>query len=173
MWFRIELDNTGAILSCEETGAALRNGRYVRYVEADTKAAACSFAKQWYENRKEWRRKSDKKLQQGRRAAGLCRSCPQPVCGDSVRFCQRHLDMNKAHQRRWAKGETTPVAPVDPTVARDRELARMRDKRRERRVALTPRQVLSKYDELDGRASPFRSWLVMLSEPLNQAEAAE
>lgn len=173
MWFRIELDKTGAILTCEETGEALRSGRYIRYIEADNKAAACSFAKQWYEKRKAWRRKSDKKLQDTRRAAGLCRSCTQPVCAASIKFCEYHLELSKIHQRRWARGEAVPIPVADPVAARERELTRLREKYQERRMALTPRQVLAKYDELDGRRSAFRAWLVMLTAPFEQAEAAE
>jgi len=72
MWWRVELDKTGAILSCEHAAMGFTGSRYIRFVEAETKHAACTDAKTWWLLRSERRAGTDRQYRARRKAEGTC-----------------------------------------------------------------------------------------------------
>jgi hypothetical protein len=156
-WWRVELDSSGAILKCRQVEALGKGNALITFVQANTNAEACKGAKMWYERRKAWRRKSDKRLSKARRESGLCRSCTEPVCSESIKFCKKHLEQNRLAQQRYYRGETQPKTRPPVEAIRDRENAYHRQRRA--LTAYLP-DVLKKYDELIGGNSAFRLWLV-------------
>lgn len=77
-WWRVELDKSGAILTCDYVADKGRNGGRVIFVEADTKANACTAAKAWHRRFIEYQRGRSAKYEARNIAAGLCAKCRAP-----------------------------------------------------------------------------------------------
>lgn len=53
MWFRVKINDSGAIRACDLVEASSCDGDQIRYIEAASKALACDYAKRWWKaNRK-------------------------------------------------------------------------------------------------------------------------
>lgn len=74
MWFRIEFDKSGSVISCTEGEASVKEGRHVVYVEATTKKEALPLAKRYFMRLEKGRARYASK-----RAAGVCAMCPFPA----------------------------------------------------------------------------------------------
>jgi len=147
-WFRVELDKSGAILKCEQVEAKESGGRYVRFIEASTKAEACSAAKAWHEAKKARNRAGDKVRAELRKKQGLCRKCTNRA--RRAGLCEAHHAAAIAAQRRSRTGESTPR----PALSADEAQARARGQCR----ASPFRVCLRRFDELGPER--FRAWLV-------------
>jgi len=147
-WFRVELDASGAILSCRPADKAEANGKSVRYIEALTAAEACSEAKAWHRQRIATQERCRKAKAEARKAAGCCARCDAPPVRAGL--CKRHHEMKTANVKASREGRAVPRAPLTAEQAR---AAYARDHIR----ASLPR-VLEQFDKLGPEA--FRAWLV-------------
>ena len=48
MWYKIEVGNDGGILSCVEVEGSIASGKYIRYVEADSRTEAVKLVQAWW-----------------------------------------------------------------------------------------------------------------------------
>ncbi len=164
MWYRVELDNTGAILKCEEAGEGAISGRRVRYIEARDRTEACSLAKQWWARQLQACRDSKKRLRERRMSEGRCSECESPA-ERGRRFCGKHRVIAVEQNRRSHSGKVGP-RPIPPSA----------EERFGRSLSLNAGSVLK---EFDARGPVlFRAWLVGLIDARRaklqpQAEAAE
>lgn len=155
MWFRIELDGTGAILSCTEVELAEKQGRLVRFVEAPDKAGACSSVKQWYEHRCRTMVEKRQVMIARRHAEGKCTDCEKPSA-PGVKMCQTHIERRRAYGKRdrmRARGEAPPPErPIrlEPRIA---YLAQCEP-------ALKASRIIFELDRLGPVA--FRAWVMSL-----------
>src|SRR3989304_4796467 len=103
MWWRVELDKSGAILKVEQVEAsiayAIAGSKHVRFVEANSKAEACSDVKAWYAKYQANRCARSKRYHEKRKAAGLC------VRGGKAgrpgkKWCQKCQDLYAAYKRK-------------------------------------------------------------------------
>lgn len=102
MWFRVEFDNDGAVLSCEARDASVQEGRHVVYVEALTKLAALPLAQRYFA-----RTAANRARYMAKRALGRCTQCSSPVeAGKSM--CRVHLDKMRKIRERARAGLTRP-----------------------------------------------------------------
>lgn len=152
MWFRIELDKSGAILKCDQVDQGFTGTKFVRFVEAETKAAACSDVKAWYENRLLKARMDNARRAAIQLNAGLCRAlcCKQPPAEGRTK-CKKHLAAEAVNALRCKRGET-------------KKQTRCPEKRKQSVIAsgrlggaYFP-TILKKFDELG--SVQFRAWLV-------------
>lgn len=157
MWWRVELDKTGKVKRCTEVEASEKGTRTVRFVEAMTRDEAKSFAESWYERRKAYVRKSDAKRFAERKANKQCLRCKTTVGPESTVLCSAHFEQQKTYHHRHRNGLAEQREPVKAEDAHARRLAYQRKRYN---LAVQLPDVLAKYDELDGRTSPFRSWLL-------------
>lgn len=160
IWWRIELDSSGAIRSCEQVEANAKNTNLVRFVEASTKAEACSSAKQWWERRKAAQRAARKSLKFERLERGLC-LCGKPIAANrSQSRCEGCLnDFNEWRSKQRA-GETTPRTAADPVRSREniRKSNARNFKKRGGSAGVYLRRCLKQFDNLG--PEKFRAWLV-------------
>lgn len=101
-WWRVELGKDGAIKSCEEVDETSKQGRHVRFVEAQTKAEACSYAKKWYAKNLERDRKRGREKRKILQEQGLCTSCgKRPLETKHLCICCRDR-INRRRNERYA-----------------------------------------------------------------------
>lgn len=96
-WFRVELDKSGAILRCEQVEAKEAGGRFVRFIEATTKAEACSAAKAWHEAHKAKDRARQAAVRRAKAARKECRQCTQKA-EKGRRYCKDHRGGQSTHR---------------------------------------------------------------------------
>jgi hypothetical protein len=173
MFWRVELDKEGAILSCDLAEEKGKRGGRIIYVEAETKAQACSEAKAWHQNLKAKKRERVRKYATARMAIGKCIACgkasPKPGC----KTCQACITRINAKQRDRRMGIVRPRP--SPEQIREKAQARARKFHERHRVGakisheqsllersnrdkwLPVSLILARLDEL----SPvqFREWL--------------
>jgi len=155
-WWRVEVDSAGEIISCEQVDDAKIGTARVAYVWGKSRADIVEKAKAWHKRHRRYQRISGKRLAAKRKKAGLCRHCDKPICPESTYACREHLEKHREANRRYRNGETTPRVPADSVALRAKQLAQFRMRAR---LSEQLPELLRKYDELDGTASPFRSWL--------------
>lgn len=165
MFWRVELDKSGAILTCDLVPDQGKNGGRVIFVEAETKATACSNAKAWHERRKTLRARCDKKRSddlKARRKAGLCTVCGRPagpgkrpyygqtVSASVCQPCSTTLAARRTERENGAapKMRAHRISPEEAVVSALRT----------RKLRLGLGTVLKKFDALGPVA--FREWLV-------------
>lgn len=185
-WFRVETGKDGSVLSCEEVEAKGRSGAVVRFYEAIDKAAACSAAKSWWEDklRKAVVSGADRRLRYAK--DGLCETCGKsPVATDTrdrwgnprgraSTQCRACLD-KAAHYRELRKaGVRTRETRLGPDESFRREKERQRrsheiDRQRAGGSAATfYLRMLKKLDAIGHVA--FRAWLVSRIPALQQTQ---
>jgi hypothetical protein len=155
-WWRVEVDTKGGVISCVQVDEERKGTSRVRYVRARSKSQATADAREWHERHKRYQSISAKRLAKRRRDAGQCRKCPEPICEESGYLCKMHLDMHREAKRRHWRGESTPRVAADPVKLKEEHLA---SHRRHARLGERLPEILAKYRELDGEASPFLFWL--------------
>lgn len=165
MWFRVELDKAGAILTCEEVAGTTAPSRFVRYIEAPDKAKACSLAKQWWELQLQRCRDAKARLRERRIAGGQCSECETPALAGR-RMCTRHAQaVTAAAARTAARRKSGDVRDL-----------RRGDKTPEQRLAFHQERSLKVsvvLRELDRRgADGLRQWLVSMLTGQENANAA-
>lgn len=172
-WWKVTLDSSGAILTCEHVEAVAKGTARVAYVQASTKAEACSNAKLWWEARK-LRNKS--RLQQRRdtaRAAGLCTICCKRPSGRTLkcepcreRFNARAAELKQGREPRFYQFETPEAAK-----AAEREVSR---RKYEKRKIARPRcqmRYSALWDTLHELGlEGFRNWLAERMAPAERAD---
>lgn len=165
--FRIELDDSGAILSCLEVaiGETKRGTKHVRFVHAIDAAAACDKAKRWYASAMERSAKWSKDRRSVRVARGECADqfigCTgSPVLGKKA--CKACLLVAAARKDEYRKGirVAKEKLPLDVRARKFKE--KLRDRSRAFKLAnggiFYRAQCLKKLDSLGPVA--FRAWLV-------------
>lgn len=170
MWFRIELDKAGAIRSCEQVAQGFDGSKYIRYVEAETKADACSRTKEWWARRRALDSERSKQTRLRRIASGLCEvGCkrrPRPghlTCAECASAkkkrsrdrLQRLRDGNTANLRLAADGEEGRLKRERENVARGQQMASARAGGHMAAIYL---RLLMKLDEWGPER--FRAWLI-------------
>lgn len=176
MWWRIELDKSGAILSCAHVEMSGTSRGRIRFVEADSDAEACSRSVDGYRRSLLYHREKGATLRAAQTARGLCciSYCKnEPEHGK--KRCKEHAAIGNANSRRWRSGEARANHPSEDLAAE----ARAADRRRVTRKARDEKGgeaglrvvLLSKFDTLGPVA--FRAWLVAGIEKFNAARAAQ
>lgn len=183
-WFKVTLDKTGAILSCEEVDAAERSGKLVRYIESLDKAGACSEAKAWHERLRARDRERCRRRHAERDARGLCRQCGKSP-RDTKLYCRACVDRKNKRRRDLRNGIGEPPRKWSESAeeARSKQLASQRARHSQRKathpelyVQMLACVVLREFDALGPKR--FRAWLVSEIERrsgvnVDAAEAAE
>lgn len=173
MWYKIEVGSDGGILSCIEVEGSVASGKYIRYVEADSRAEAVNLVKVW------WRRAAAHKMrsrirQHVAKQAGVCIRCEGAKsrpgrttctpCG--VKDSERNQSRYRGRPRLINKKASTDA---ERAAAITRSRAKVEENRRKQNAlfgAHTPRKVtrlaleraLAQFDATTPRA--FRVWLV-------------
>lgn len=155
-WWRVEVDSTGEIVSCEQVEEEKRGTTRVSYVWGSSRVEAVQRARDWHKRHLRYQSESAKRLASKRRAAGQCRHCERPICPDSRYVCSEHLEKRREWNRRHRHGETTPRVPANSVKLKEEHDAHHRLYAR-----LTEQlpELLRMYDELDGKPTAFRHWL--------------
>lgn len=156
MFWRVELDTAGSILSCEQAEVKGRSGGRVIYVEGETKAQACSNAKQWHEHRKNYMRTFTKDLREKRIRDGLCVACGKERSRDGRRTCTKCANKQSDRDKAGPAGRER-LTPEEAARRQEMQSADWR-KRRGGSKGTTLRTVLRRFDESEPEA--FRAWLV-------------
>lgn len=110
MWFRIEFDKSGSVVSCTEGEASVKAGRHVVYVEAESKKEAIPLAKRYFMRLDKARAKYAAK-----RARGVCAQCPFPaiegksLCHSCAERQRESVERRKAGLTRPRKVYSTPA----------------------------------------------------------------
>jgi hypothetical protein len=185
-WWRGELNKDGGISTLTEVGQASKGSKLVCYVQATTRAEACSKIKAWWERRKGLIRSSSLRVRERRIAAGLCPTCGKAPCAPDRALCGPCLQaavVRAEKVRRRKKGEHIPHAPGWRRFSSAEEAAEAASARRRAQrdkhghVNVFAPTVLKKFDELG--PVKFREWLVgiiesaKIREAVPEAEAAE
>lgn len=155
-WWRVEVDEKGGIVSCEQVDAEKEGTSRVTYVRARTRDDVINRAKGWHTRHLEYQRVSAKRLAARRKAQGQCRYCESPICEESGFMCERHLISMREAKRRHARGESKPRTRANSTALYQQQLA---DHRRRTRLNEQLPQIRAKYMALDGAPGIFLDWL--------------
>lgn len=115
-WWRVELDASGAILSCEAVEAKTKGTKHVRFVEASSKAEACSFAKAWHEKYKAGLRASHAIRAARCKEAGRCIRCTTTNVAGSP-YCVAHRERSAALRRLSDSGQAKARVYLTPAQA--------------------------------------------------------
>lgn len=159
-WFRVEMDLSGAILSCREVAHCQRDGRLICYVTALDKTGACTSAQTWYS---ETYQKEKSRLRAGVPAKQDLRgtrrlqsvACKHRACAVDVRggagingYCPAHYEEMRAN-----------VVPNtgDPKVEARLSVEREQRERARCKANVSLVDLLTRFDS-DGPES-FREWL--------------
>lgn len=164
MWFKIELDKSGAITSCEQVAAAFNGSKYLRYVEAETKAQACSDVKAWYEKYSARRLEKKRALDELIASKTTCSKCSRAPWRAGATRCSEH-------RFRANGGRLERVAmPAAAESTADRASRELRDLYRH----MTKRMWLDILGKLDALGpAGFRSWLCLKADVREDVQAAE
>lgn len=158
MWWRVELDKTGAILTCDFVADKGKNGGHVIFVESETKVQACSAAKAWHQRKLARVTANQKNRREQLRASGRCTRCRGPMAPERTGKlrCQVCVDAQRLARRdQKAAGRHRKVLSPEEI----RENARICQRRINlRRCERTWQSLLDQFDQLGPAA--FRAWLV-------------
>jgi len=158
-FWRVELSEEGGIFTAEPCESAGTNGRRVIYVEAESKALACSAALQWFESYRARQRKSSEKTRKKAIAKGLCSVCRKNKSRPGKINCQGCAAKIALRERQIKQGDRTVRVPRSLAEVRDAELRDV-DASAFRRARLTVSlvSVLQRFDSCS--PEEFRAWLV-------------
>jgi|SRR6188508_316119 len=156
MFWKVEIDKEGSILSCETVASIGKNGSRVIYVEAETKVDACTNAKAWHEHKKAYMRTFTKERRDKRIRDGMCTGCGKNRAREGRRTCTTCANSQSARDKSGGAGREL----LTPEEAARRQEAQSTDWRRRRggSKGSTLRGVLHKFDEMN--PDTFRLWLV-------------
>lgn len=165
-WYRVELDSSGAILSCTEVEGAGRKNSHVRYVEALSAADATSEAKAWYEKVRQQLRDSLNRRRALREKAGKCKSCGKHPAKRHRKWCAECLGKCATRRaERVARGR--PESPEEHAI-------KAKAHKDARRITYGTEAAARWFDLLrnyDANPSDFRAWLVGKITELGGAKA--
>ncbi len=172
MWWRVELDSTGAILTCDFVPDKGRNGGHVIFVEASTKPLACSAAKAWHQRKLARVAVNLRGMRDKRRADGVCTRCSAPMAPERMGKTRCHAcvdDQRAGRREQKSAGRHRKVLSAEEI----RENARICQRRiNRRRCERTWQSLLDQFDRLGSNA--FRAWLVAeIAQRLDVAEQAQ
>ncbi len=112
MWFRIEMNKDGSVLKAEHVEAKLTGGgRFVVYVDAETKESAIASAVSRYQRYLEKQRTDKKARVDARKNSGRCVDCGRPGVLGRVR-CQRCAERLNAYRQRGRGRPHELPAPI-------------------------------------------------------------
>lgn len=182
-WWRVELGKDGAIKSCEEVEETSKQGRHVRFVEAETKAEACSSAIRWVEAFRARRREEERRRLARYKSIGKCVSCGKPAdAGTKCSACAKKQRERNKRLRVGVRVGTTVLSP-EQALENRRKTANNSQRKNKDRVASVlgirvTTNVVSRFKRLFDELGPeaFRAKLceVVPDEPADRvAEAAE
>lgn len=166
--FRIELDNSGAILDCREVedSAKKPSGTHVRYVYALDSAGACDEVKRWYESYRLRRNLSAVARREETRNNGTCfgrrKGCVRETVPGKT-LCPTCLEASnessRESRRRRRAGEAIDIRKNQGGAVAVLEGIRNRDRRRAHALGGTIMRAvaLRKFDQLGPEL--FRAWL--------------
>jgi hypothetical protein len=160
VWWRVELDKDGSIKTCDAVEASQKGSTYLRFVEAETKAHACTTVKKWYETKKRNAAVQSARAYASRKAAGTCLMCTQPKAPGRA-MCELHLRVHREAEQRRRNGDTSHARPhVPPAIqlAAERERGRVWARAHGGSEGRMMRRCLKQFDALGPEA--FRAWLV-------------
>ena len=177
-WWRVELGKDGAIKSCDEVEQTSKQGRHVRFVEAPTKADACSFAKRWVENHKKVEHERNLRRAKEAKEKGLCSRCRVNKAAAGISTCGPCLKKRNSPRVR------PPAFKGSPEEVMEHKLGLRRERNKERRKfvakvigANVDPSVIAVIKRLFDELGPerFRAKLceVVPDGPEQRAEAAE
>lgn len=153
-WWRVELDESGSVLTCEAVAGPAKGGRLLAYVQGATLAEAKLNVKSWYLRYRAQQAAYAQRRFDKRREAGLCPrdyACCTGLPEDGKKTCRACREAKAAQRRRYEEhGRTRPKA--NPAQAR-LNWARHRGNKR-----LTALSVLKQFDTLG--PTRFREWLL-------------
>jgi hypothetical protein len=153
MWWRIELDKSGAIKTCEQVELAAKSTSLVRFVEANSKAEACSDVKSWHRRYLEKARERTRSRIESARAKGMCVGCKARPAKAHRSTCQRCLDQTVKRRRDVRNG-----APVRVLLTPEQAQAHVRESKERARRNRVLIECLKQFDARGPEA--FRAWLV-------------
>jgi hypothetical protein len=156
MFWKVEINKDGDILNCDLVEDKGRSGGRVIFVEAETKAEACSRAKSWHEHRKNYMRSFGKELRAKRIRDGMCTACGKNRARDGRRTCTGCANDQRVRDKAGTVGRE--ILTPEEAARRQAEQSKSWHQRRGGSKGVTLRGVLHKYDEMD--ADAFRHWLV-------------
>lgn len=156
-WWRIEVDEAGAIINCVQVEAEKRGSARVVYIRGKSPTDARKNAAEWHARHRRYQSVSQKRLAAKRNAAGKCKCCDRAICPESTVLCKEHLEKRREYNRRHRNGEATPRVRADSVELHSRHLA---DHRIRTRMTEQLPELLRIYDELDGVNTGFRQWLM-------------
>lgn len=155
MWWRVELDKTGAVTRCQQVEAVTRGSVAVTFVQAESEGEACTAALLWNERRKAAARSSQRRVRDRRLAAGLCCRCGKAPFVTGRQTC---VACTAKQQERDSWEYAASAKTRAPTLTPEQALELHRA--RARRVSIMKIRidhVLERFDLLGAEA--FRSWL--------------
>lgn len=155
MWWRVELDEAGQVVHCDEVEAPERRQRSVRYIEADSKARAQHLAVDWYARDREYKRKHAQKRRAEAVAQGLCGSCRKRKPEKDKAQCKICTRRKAAQLKDWRERGCPPLQRVDPVKALEQKQAINKNYQEQR---TTYGAILRAFDNLG--ADRFRAWVV-------------
>lgn len=158
-WFKLTLDKSGAILACEQVAAAEKDGKLTCYMQATTKAEACSAAKEWYRKVKDRTEACRKLRHAARKAAGLCLDCGVKAPESFRVLCATCLEAKRKRDARHRAGLSKPQGSL--TAEQVKKNCRLTQKRCDAR-RVRAGTVLEILDRVGPDA--LRRWLVELIE---------
>jgi hypothetical protein len=174
-WWKVELDKSGAILTCEHVDAVAKGNRLLAFVQASTKAEACSAAKMWWAaqqaKRRAWNVSREARLLQ----AGLCKVCGRNANVTGRKRCEPCLARRRERDVQIYHGAPKLVERHSGEDAAMLAYQRQQREYAKRKNAEDPRcqlrwsALVEKFDALGPEA--FRAWLA--SNIPEQAVAAE
>lgn len=154
IWWRVVLDKDGSIKTAEQVEYAGQGSKLVRFVEANTKAEACSIAKRWHENRKQIERRCEQKRLAAARSAGMCTRCKCRKARKNRVQCERCSEQQAARDPRRGGQRAGFVAKTPEQSFADYTYKN----RQSSRLRIHAKVCLRQFDALG--PVEFRAWLV-------------
>jgi hypothetical protein len=164
-WWRVEIDASGAILSCKEVEIEGNAQKRVLYFQAADAKEAVQSAKEWYLDYRARRTKSSKKYADNAWAAGRCMTCGNKKEKDRQHLTKCRSCEQRCSQRRVAKKAGAPLLVKKHTPESAREAMKVAAK-----LQVRLPMILKKFDSMG--PADFRAWLVAEIERRTR-EAAE
>lgn len=148
MFWRVEFDKVGQVVSCEQVAERARDGGLVAFVEADTRAQATATAEHWLATRRQKAREYSQRMRDGRHAKGKCTQHGAPMP------CERCREKNAAHKERKRLGQL--IKPRHLTAA-EAMAAKRAAGEKYRRMLIDVRLVRERLRQLG--PAVFTTWL--------------
>jgi hypothetical protein len=160
LWWRVVLDKDGSIKECTQVEATGKGGGHVRYLQANTKAEACSYAKAWYEKYKATKREAEVRRLLKCKAEGRCTSCRKAPARPGKVTCQACCNqvVRRRKDVREGREQKREILTPEETLRRVRERQIRCNAQHGGSLGWTLQKCLKQFDALGPEA--FRAWLV-------------